>query len=123
VKKWIIILICLTLLVFLFCESDTPYLILSIGQISGTGNLIYRLKQMRYLSTLRRLGLYKSTPLIFYITAGISLAQLGYGRLQNSSPGERTKIQTDQMRKKLNFTNEHDSSRYEINLKYAKKLH
>jgi Spy/CpxP family protein refolding chaperone len=54
--------------------------------------------------------------------ASTSLAQPGYGSFQNSSPEERAKIQTDQMREKLNFTDEQDSSIYEINLKYARKI-
>lgn len=58
---------------------------------------------------------------IFFMVTS-SLTQPGYGRWQNSSPEERAKIQTDQMREKVNITNEQDSSIYEINLKYAKKI-
>jgi Spy/CpxP family protein refolding chaperone len=57
-----------------------------------------------------------------FLLASTSLAQPGYGSFQNSSPEERAKIQTDQMREKLNFTDEQDSSIYEINLKYARKI-
>lgn len=49
-------------------------------------------------------------------------AQPSYGRWQNTSPEEKAKIQTDQMKEKLNFTDKQDSSVYEINLKYAKKI-